>query len=107
MRAVLGDLRRRDLPLLDAHGPGPSRTEEVAEETGARALVTIASLDGSARTPATARARLREIVERASQRGAVAVTLRPNALLLTVLEAEQPKLREKGVEFVPASRLAL
>ena len=107
MRAVLGDLRRRDLPFLDAHGPGPSRTEEIAEETGARALVTVASLDGSLRTPAAARARLKEVVDRASQRGAVAVTLRPNALLLTVLEAEQPKLRERGVEFVPASRLAL
>jgi hypothetical protein len=107
MRAVLEDLRRRDLPFLDAHGVGPSLTEEIAEESGARALVVAASIDASARTPAAVRARLKEIVERASQRGAVAVTLRLNALILGVLEAEQPKLREKGVEFVPASRLAL
>jgi polysaccharide deacetylase 2 family uncharacterized protein YibQ len=82
-------------------------TEEMAEETGARALVVAGTLDASARTPAAVRARLQEIVERATQRGAIAVSLRLNTLLLTVLEAEQPKLREKGVEFVPASRLAL
>lgn len=36
-----------------------------------------------------------------------AVTLRPSALVLTVLEAEEANLRAKGVEFVTASRLTL
>ncbi len=107
MRAVLDEMRRRDLPFFDAHGPGPSVVEEVGEETGARTLPVGATLDGAGRTPASVRAKLKEIVELASQRGALAVTLRPNALVLTVLEAEWPKLRAEGVDFVPASRLAL
>jgi polysaccharide deacetylase 2 family uncharacterized protein YibQ len=107
MRAVLGELRSRDLPFFDAHGPGPSMTEEVGEETGARTVVVGANLDGTWRTAAAVRMRLKSIVSLATQRGAVAVTLRPNALVLTVLEAEAPKLRAQGVEFVAASRLTL
>ncbi len=107
MRAVLNELRRRDLAFFDAHGAGPSVVEEMGEETGARTLPVGATLDGAGRTPAAVRAKLKEIVALATQRGALAVTLRPNALLLTVLEAEWPKLRAEGVDFVPASRLAL
>jgi len=107
MRAVLGELKRRDLPFFDAHGVGPSMTEEIGEETGARSIVVGATLDGAGWTAAAVRARLMSLVALASQRGALAVTLRPNALVLTVLEAEEAKLRAHGVEFVPASRLTL
>lgn len=107
MRAVLDELRRRDLPFFDAHAAGPSVVEEIGEETGARTIAVGATFDGAGRTPAAIRARLKEIVTLATQRGALAVTLRPNALVLTVLETEWPKLRAEGVDFVPASRLAL
>jgi polysaccharide deacetylase 2 family uncharacterized protein YibQ len=107
MRAVLGELRRRDLPFFDAHGVGPSMSEEVAEETGTRTVVVGASLEGAWRTQAAVRAKLKSIVSLATQRGTLAVTLRPSALVLTVLEAEEANLRAKGVEFVAASRLML
>lgn len=107
MRVVLNELRRRDLPFFDAHGIGPSATLEIGEETGARAIVVGANLDGTWRNPAAVRVRLKSIVSLATQRGALAVMLRPNALVLTVLEAEAEKLRAQGVEFVPASRLSL
>jgi polysaccharide deacetylase 2 family uncharacterized protein YibQ len=107
MRAVLEDLKRRDLPFFDSHGAGPSMTEEVSEETGARALVVGGSLEGTWRKAAAVRARLQSIVALATQRGALAVTLDPDPLVLSVLEAEAPKLRARGVEFVPASQLML
>jgi len=107
MRAVLGELRGRDLPFFDSHGAGPSMTEEIGEETGARTVVVAANLDGTWRTATAVRMRLKSIVALAIQHGSVAVMLRPNALVLTVLEAEAPKLRAQGVEFVPASRLTL
>ena len=66
-----------------------------------------ASLDGSYATAAAVRARLKEIVASAIQRGSLVVTFRPNALVLTVLESERPKLKEQGVEIVPVSQLAL
>jgi polysaccharide deacetylase 2 family uncharacterized protein YibQ len=105
MRAVLGELKRRDLPFFDAHGAGPSMSEEIGEATGARTVMVGGSLDGAGRTEAAVRERLKRIVGLATQRGALAVTLRPSALVLTVLEAEDAKLRAKGVEFVAASRL--
>lgn len=107
MRAVLDEMKRRDLPFIDAHGAGPSVVEEVGEETSARTLTVGAALDGSFASPSAVRARLKEIVALAIQRGSLVVTVRPNALVLTVLETERPKLREQGVEIVPASRLAL
>ena len=107
MRAVCEELKRRDLPFIDAHGAGPSVVEEVGEETGARTLAVGAALDGSFATAAAVRARLKEIVAAAVQRGSLVVTMRPNALVRTVLESEWPKLKEQGVEIVPASRLAL
>jgi polysaccharide deacetylase 2 family uncharacterized protein YibQ len=64
-------------------------------------------LDGTWRTATAVRMRLKNIVSLATQRGALAVTLKPNALVLSVLEAEAAKLRAQGVEFVCASRLTL
>jgi len=107
MRGVLEELKRRDLPFFDAHGPGPSVVEDVGEETGARTLTVGAGLDGNWTRASEVRARLQEIVAAALQRGSLVVLLRPNALVLSVLEAESPKLRGRGVELVPISRLAL
>jgi hypothetical protein len=107
MKAVLEDLKRRDLPFFDAHGAGSSVADEVGEETGARTIAVAGTLDGNWPNAAAVRARLKEIVLAAQQRGAIVVTMRPSALVLTVLEAEAAKLKEQGVELVTISRLAL
>jgi uncharacterized protein len=107
MRTVLGEMKRRDLPFFDAHGAGPSVVEEVGEEIGARTITLGGSFDGVAATTTAVRARLRELVATAAQRGALVVGLRANSLVLTVLEADRAKLLEQGVELVAASRLAL
>ena len=107
MRAVLGELRRRDLPFVDAHGGGPSLVEEIGEEVGARTLTLGATLDGSGNTPAAVRARLDQLVRTAMQRGALVVSLHPSAVILGVLEKARAGLREQGVDMVPASEIVL
>ncbi|HEU4724763.1 MAG TPA: divergent polysaccharide deacetylase family protein, partial [Candidatus Eisenbacteria bacterium] len=105
MKSVLTELRRRDLPFLDAHGPGPSVVEEMGEHLGARTATTAGSLDGS--TAASVKAKLPAIVERAVQSGTLIITIRANGAVLTALEAERAALTARGVEFVPASSLIL
>lgn len=107
MRAVLGELRRRDLPFIDAHGPGPSVVEQIGEEVGARTSSLGATLDGSGGSQAAARARIRQIIQSAMQRGGLVVTFKASAIILTVLEAERENLQSQGVEVVPASEIVL
>ena len=107
MRAVLDELKRRDLPFIDSHPSGPSMVEEIGEETGARTLIVGASLDDDRGTAASVRARIREIAAAAVQRGSIIVMVRPSALVLDVLESELPKIKAGGVELVPISRIAL
>jgi polysaccharide deacetylase 2 family uncharacterized protein YibQ len=105
MRAVLGELKRRDLPFLDAHGAGPSVVEELGEEMGARTATAGGALDGS--TSAQIRARLAELSDLAIQRGALLVVIRAKGAVLAALEAERAGLAARGIEFVPASALIL
>jgi len=107
MRTVLLELRGRDLPFVDAHGAGPSVAEQLGEEVGARVLTLGGNMDGSAGSPAAARARLKQIVATATQRGALVVSIRANATLLGVIEAERENLRAQGLEIVPASEIVL
>ncbi len=107
MRAVLGELKRRDLPFVDAHGTGPSVVEEIGEEVGARTQPLGATLDGSGNTPAAVRARLKQLVQSAMQRGAIIVSLHPSSVILGVLESERESLRTQGVDMVPASEIVL
>jgi polysaccharide deacetylase 2 family uncharacterized protein YibQ len=107
IRAVLGEVKRRDLLFVDAHGGGPSVVEEVGEEMGARTLTLGGTLDAPNATAATVRARLKQLVTAATQRGTLVVSLKASGLSLTVLEAEREKLAEQGIEIVPASRLVL
>ena len=107
MRAVLGELKRRNLPFVDAHGNGPSVVDEIGEEVGARTLTLGATLDGSGNTPAAVRARLKVLVQTAMQRGALIVSLHPSAVILGVLEDERDVLRSQGVYVVPASEIVL
>ncbi len=107
MRAVLEELKRRDLPFIDAHASGPSMVEEIGEETGARTLLVAASLDDDKGTAASVRARIKEITAAAVQRGSVIVMVRPSALVLDVLESELPRIKAQGIELVPNSRVAL
>jgi polysaccharide deacetylase 2 family uncharacterized protein YibQ len=107
MRAVLGELKRRDLPFVDAHGAGPSVVEEVGEEVGARTQALGATLDGSGNTPAAVRARLKQLVQTAMQRGALIVSLHSSSVILGVLESERDSLRAQGVDMVPASEIVL
>jgi len=107
MRAVLEDLKRRDLPFIDAHASGPSMVEEIGEETGARTLLVGGSLDDDKGTAASVRARVKEITTAAIQKGSVIVMVRPSALVLDILESELPKIKAQGVELVPISRVTL
>ena len=107
MRAVLGELKRRNLPFVDAHGAGPSVVEEIGEEVGARTQALGATLDGSGNTPAAVRARLQQLVQTAMQRGALIVSLHPSSVILGVLESERESLRSQGVDMVPASEIVL
>jgi len=107
LRAVLDELKRRDLPFIDAHTSGPSMVEEIGEETGARTFPIAASLDDDKGTAASVRARIKEIVAAAVQKGSIVVMVRPSALVLDVLESELPRIRAQGIELVPISRVAL
>jgi hypothetical protein len=107
MRAVLDELKRRDLPFIDSHPVGPSMVEEIGEETGARTLTVGASLDDDKGTAASVRARIKEIAATAVQRGSLIVMVRPSALVLDVLESELPRIKAMGVELVPISRVSL
>jgi hypothetical protein len=107
MKAVLGEVKRRSLLFIDAHGAGPSVVEELGEQMGARTLVLGGTLDAGATTASAVRARLRQLVEKAVQRGTLAVSFKASALILGVLEAETAKWNEQGIEVVPASRLVL
>jgi polysaccharide deacetylase 2 family uncharacterized protein YibQ len=105
MKSVLAELRRRDLPFLDAHGPGPSVSEEVGEHLGARTATTGGALDGA--TVTVVKPRLAVFVETAIQRGVLIVTVRANGAVLTAVENEKAALAAKGVELVSASALIL
>ena len=107
MRAVLGEAKRRDLLFVDAHGAGPSVVDEVGEQTGARTMTLGGTLDMSKPTPAGVRAKLKQLVEIATNRGTLVVSFKASSTVLSVLHAESAKLREQGVEIVPASRLVL
>ena len=106
MHAVLGEVKRRDLLFVDAHGAGPSVVEETGEEMGARTLTLGGTLDASG-SPTAIRARLAQLIQMAQQRGALAVAVRANAVVLTVLEAQKDELEKEGVAIVPASKLVL
>lgn len=106
MRAVLGEVKRRNLLLVDAHGSGPSLVEEMGEEMGAKTLTLGGMLDAST-SEAVMRARLRQLVSMATQRGTLVVSFRAAPLILTILEGERAKWSEQGIEIVPASRLVL
>lgn len=105
MRSVLGELRRRGIPFVDAHGAGPSVVEEVGEEIGARAITLGGSLEGGSVSAAAVRARLKTLTDRAAQRGALVVTLRANAVTLGALEAARPGWGADGIEAVPATEV--
>jgi polysaccharide deacetylase 2 family uncharacterized protein YibQ len=107
LRAVLDELKRRDLPFIDAHTSGSSMVEEIGEETGARTLPVSASLDDARGTAASVRARVREIASDAIQKGSIVVMVRPSALVLDVLESELPRIKAQGIALVPISRVAL
>lgn len=107
IRAVLGEVRRRNLLFIDAHGGGPSVVEEIGEEMGVRTLILGGTLDVADQTTAALRARIRQYAAAAAQRGTLVVSVKASALILTILEAEREKLVQQGIEIVPASRLVL
>jgi len=107
MRAVLNEVKRRNLVFVDAHGGGPTIVEDLGEEMGARTLILGGSFDGATGSPAAVRARLKQLLTLASQRGTLVVGVKANALVLSVLESERPKWLGDGVEVVPASHLVL
>src|SRR6185295_4324685 len=107
MRAVLGEVKRRDLLFVDAHGGGPTLVEEMGEEMGVKTLTLGGTLDMSNATVVGIRARLRQLVTTATQRGTLIVSFRASMLTLGIIESERERLTELGIEIVPASRLVL
>jgi polysaccharide deacetylase 2 family uncharacterized protein YibQ len=107
MRAVLEELKRRDLPFIDAHTAGPSMVEEIGEETGARTLLSGGEIDDGKGTAASVRARIKELTAAAVQKGTLIVMVHPSPLVLDVLESEIPKMKAQGLEMVPISRATL
>jgi polysaccharide deacetylase 2 family uncharacterized protein YibQ len=107
MRAVLGEVKRRDIVFIDAHGAGPTLVEEMGEEMGVKTLTLGGTLDMSGATVAGIRARLKQLVSTATQRGTLVVSFRASMLTLSVLESERGRLAEQGIEIVPASKLVL
>lgn len=107
MRAVLDELKRRDLPFINSYLTGPTMVEEIGEETGARTLLAGGSIDDDKGTAASVRARVRELTSEAIQRGTLVVMVRPSTLVLDILESELPKMKAQGLELVPISRVAL
>jgi len=107
MRAVLDELKRRDLPFLDSHTTGSSMVEEIGEETGARTLLIGGDIDDEKGTAASVRARVRELAATAIQKGTLVVMVRPSTLVLDILESELPKMKAQGLELVPISRVTL
>lgn len=107
MRAVLGEVKRRDLVFVDAHGGGPTLVEEMGEDMGVKTLTLGGTLDMNAATAASVRARLRQLVVTATQRGTLVVSFKASAFTLSVLESERARLAEQGIEIVPASKLVL
>jgi hypothetical protein len=107
MRAVLGEVKRRNLVFVDAHGGGPSIVEDLGEQMGARTLTLGGSFEGAGSSPAAVRARLKQLLALASQHGTLVVGVKPTPVILSVLEAERSKWGAQGIEVVPASRLVL
>jgi uncharacterized protein len=107
MRAVLGEVKRRDLVFIDAHGAGPTLVEEMGEEMGVKTLTLGGTLDMNAATAAGIRAKLRQLIMSATQRGTLVVSFRASMLTLGVIESERANLAEQGIEIVPASKLVL
>ena len=107
MRAVLGEVKRRDLLFIDAHGAGPTLVEEMGEDMGVKTLTLGGTLDMTAATVVGVRARLRQLVALAGQRGTLVVSFRASAFTLGILESERAKMAEQGIEIVPASKLVL
>jgi len=107
MRAVLGEVKRRDLLFVDAHGGGPTLVEEMGEEMGVKTLTLGGTLDMSGANAAGIRARLRQLVTTATQRGTLVVSFKASILTLGVIESERARLAEQGIEIVPASKLVL
>ena len=105
MRAVLEEMKRRDLPFIDAHNQGASMTEEIGEETGARTLMAGGDLDDEKGTAASVRAKLRELTAAAVQKGSLIVMVHPSPLVLDILESEIPKMKAQGLEMVAISRV--
>jgi polysaccharide deacetylase 2 family uncharacterized protein YibQ len=107
IRAVLAEVRRRNLLFIDAHGAGSSVVEEVGEEIGARTLLLGGTLDGSTKSTATLQARIAELVKTAVHRGTLAVSFKANGRVLMALEAQRSKWSAEGIEIVFASKLLL
>jgi polysaccharide deacetylase 2 family uncharacterized protein YibQ len=105
MKAVLGEMRRRDLPFLDAHGVGPSVVEEIGELLGTRTATVGGVLEAG--STSSARSKLLGIVETAVHRGTIIVTMRASGAALAAIEQERAALKERGVELVTASALIL
>ena len=107
MRAVLGEVKRRDLLFVDAHGAGPSVVEETGEVIGARTSELGGTLDGGGGSPTAVKTRLKQLIATAQQRGTLLIAVKAHGLAFQILEQERERLEGQGIEFVHASKLVL
>ena len=107
MRAVLGEVKRRGLLFVDAHGAGPSVVEETGEVIGARTVTLGGMLDGGGGSPTAVKNRLKQLMATAQQRGTLIIGVKAHGLAFSILDSERERLEGQGIEFVPASKLVL
>lgn len=105
MRAVVAELARRGLFLLDSRTTDATVAEATAEAASVPAVSRRVFLDDVA-TEQAIEAQLGELVRRARQEQSAVAIGHPYPATLAVLEKELPRLGERGVRLVKVSELA-
>ncbi len=105
MRAVVAELSRRGLFLLDSRTTDATVAEKTAEAASVPALSRRVFLDDVA-TDAGVEAQLTELIRLARQEQSAVAIGHPYPSTLAVLERELPRLALRGVRLVKVSELA-
>lgn len=104
MRAVLGEIAKRDVYFLDSRTTADSVAYPAARDLGLPAAERDVFLDGDL-SPAAIRHQFRRALEVARSEGSAIAIGHPHAATLQILESEVPQARAAGYTFVPVSTL--
>ena len=104
MTWVMQELAARGLAFIDSRTTVSTVAEDAAHAQGVRTGRRLVFLDNE-RTPAAIRAQLDEAVFRARQEGHLIAIGHLNRVTVEVLEDELPRLKARGADLVPPSKL--